>query len=206
MADGNALYGVIGVVAGAFVTGVAGVFGPLRLQRRNAEQQYATDRRTSDDAQVLRLIELRTKVRAWHTALQDIAQELTLRRAVNLERFEDLVHGRRDDASAAIDAGITGNVYFHQDNSTGGYGQWVDDRTRGHFDDATRERYVLVLDGLEAATRLTRGLVIKGAPLGADDRAALESASNEVSRARDQLAAVLLDRISEITGRPVRRV
>ncbi|MER5527786.1 hypothetical protein ABT075_24915 [Streptomyces sp. NPDC002677] len=43
------------VVAGALVTGAASVFGPLRLQRRNVEQQYAVDRRTSDDAQVLRL-------------------------------------------------------------------------------------------------------------------------------------------------------
>ncbi|MGP4004469.1 hypothetical protein [Streptomyces sp. 8N706] len=236
MVDGNALYGLVGAVAGALVTGVAGIFGPLKLQKRNAEQQYATDRRTSDDVEVQRLIDLRTTVRAWHTALQDIAQELELGRSVDFERFEQVVHGRREAASAAIDAGIRSDVYVHQINAFSGPTGDVPPlrvervqpapprlptatpdqgvapgrpsterrRPRSYFDHETRERFVLVLDVLEAATRLIRGLVIKGSQLQEDDRTDLDSALSEVSRARDRLATLLLDRIAEIRGRPIR--
>ncbi|MFI6341087.1 hypothetical protein [Streptomyces sp. NPDC050535] len=200
--------GLIGVIVGALVMGY---FGPLKLWKRNAELEKATARRRGADEEVQRLVDLRFTVRQWHSALQDIAQELQLGRSVELERFEQVVHGRREAVAAAVDACIPDGMFIGQQTShvethIGQQTSHVDTQSGRYSQFDPEGRLLLVLDVLEDATRLTRGLVIKGSALHEADRTALDSADRNISRVRDRLATLILDHVSAITGRPVRLV
>ncbi|WP_411108673.1 hypothetical protein [Streptomyces sp. c-19] len=87
--DIGALYGAIGALVGAGLTALGGVYGPLRLHRRQALQQEEEKLALWREAETARLLLIRVTSRAWLDALDRTVQELDACRPTDLERFDE---------------------------------------------------------------------------------------------------------------------
>ncbi|MFJ2771752.1 hypothetical protein [Streptomyces sp. NPDC087300] len=111
MADTNALYGVAGAIGGALIAGGAAVVGPLLLHRRGARQTGAADTRARIEAEVSRMIRMRSSSRGWLILLEDTARELTEGRAVDAAHFAAAVSTARAELSGALDEGMHDGIW-----------------------------------------------------------------------------------------------
>lgn len=89
MADIGALYGAVGALVGAGLTALGGVYGPLRLHRRQTEEQESEKLALWREAETARLLLIRVTSRAWLDALDRAVQELEAHRPMDLERFDE---------------------------------------------------------------------------------------------------------------------
>lgn len=104
MADIGALYGAIGALVGAGLTALGGVYGPLRLHRRQALEQESEKLALWREAETARLLLIRVTSRAWLDALGRAVQELEACRPTDLERFdEETVRLGKEAYEAGID-------------------------------------------------------------------------------------------------------
>ncbi|MFD9220013.1 hypothetical protein ACFWDI_08305 [Streptomyces sp. NPDC060064] len=210
MADTSALYGLLGALGGAGFTGLAAFYGPLRLHRRQAEQEASGAHEKRKEAEVARLLRMRTTGRAWLDALERTVQDLQANRPPDVDRFDEIVSRIRGEATEA------GYGLAHS-------GIWLGSApppphialsrttTRQieplHTDDeeaATAQSYVLAR--LREATREVRDDVLRCSQQQGEVRVEVLLALQGVREAREQLNTALLNRIEEVNGGPVQRL
>src|SRR5438046_6201758 len=111
----EALYGLLGALGGALITGAAAYWGPLQMQRRafaaerdrdEAARRDAEEARREEqlravsaevtskfqaqrEAETTRIIRMRTTTRAWSEFLARSIQDLGLGRPADVERFDE---------------------------------------------------------------------------------------------------------------------
>ncbi|WP_143060192.1 hypothetical protein [Streptomyces sp. TLI_105] len=101
MTDTDALYGLVGALGGAAVASLAAVWGPLRLHRRQAQQKQSEEQARQADLEISRLLRMRTAGRVWLDALERTVQDLEERRAVDAERFDEVIEERSRETTEA---------------------------------------------------------------------------------------------------------
>ncbi|MEU5286878.1 hypothetical protein N7925_00260 [Streptomyces sp. CA-278952] len=89
---------------GAGLTALGGVYGPLRLHRRQSLKQESEKLALWREAETARLLLIRVTSRAWLDALDRAVQELDACRPTDLERFdEETVRLGQEAYKAGID-------------------------------------------------------------------------------------------------------
>lgn len=194
MAD--ALYGLLGVVGGSLVTAVAGIWGPLQLQRRELNRQrdeltraQAESTRAQRDVLVAQAAEaivlMRTAAREWEQLLKRFAQDLSAGRSVDVSDFDSAVWSVRQEALAAVDRSVvTVGIWVEQDGSPA-FG---------------------LHSTLREATLLTRAMVLAGPPLSAEQQEELAQTLRTALEARLDFSRKLLDELESIARRSYRRI
>lgn len=121
----DALYGLIGGLAGSAITAATAYAGPLHLQRRSlveARQEAARARQREEAAReaaglreaeqartaerteaFMRLTRIRSTTREWDALLRRYVQDLTRRRRLSVENFDQEMEQAARDARAAVD-------------------------------------------------------------------------------------------------------
>lgn len=121
----DAVYGLIGVLGGSLVTAAVAYWGPLHQQRevaRQAESQQHADMRRAEmeieaaraqaeearrhvrnQAEIGRLVDVRSTLRSWQLVLDVALAEMQLAGALNLDRFRDQEHQAMTKSLRALD-------------------------------------------------------------------------------------------------------
>ncbi|MEV0443748.1 hypothetical protein AB0I84_22665 [Streptomyces spectabilis] len=103
MADA-ALLGSLAAVGGAIIGGTAAIVGPLLLHRRSNETQETERSRAIKEAEIERIVRLRTSTREWHELLIDAFDKLKMGVVPEADGFEAGVAAARREVSEAVDA------------------------------------------------------------------------------------------------------
>ncbi|MEW1907242.1 hypothetical protein AB0442_02140 [Kitasatospora sp. NPDC085895] len=192
--DSVAMYGLIGAVSAALIGACAAIFGPALLQRQRDRSEKSHGDRAENQAEVRRLINMRTTSRAWHLALQDAVQDLELGRFGDIERFDESVMGLRVAAGIAVDDTMNVGIWQFQGCSA---------RTGGPFvatEQPSDSRQIRLLNALDYATSIVRNCIINGPPIGAVQHARLIEALDSVAVARERLGEFIEGRVRLISG------
>ncbi|MFF7264160.1 hypothetical protein ACFZCL_28360 [Streptomyces sp. NPDC008159] len=205
MSDNGALYGLLGALGGAGIAGLATVFGPALLHRRQAEQRTSEERTLRREAEITRLLKMRTTGRAWVDALERTVQDLEAHRPVDIDRFDENVDRVSAEANEAGHALAHSGLWLSSQDTPphgvplvqappGGPGP---DSANGSASAALSQ----LLGRLREATRTVRAEVLRGpAPQGVPVAREVVEALQRVRAARAQLNAVLLEQIDHING------
>ncbi|WP_405798739.1 hypothetical protein [Streptomyces sp. NBC_01506] len=200
----EAVYGLLGALGGALVTGGATFWGPLqaqrsalRAQRRQAEATMRETEaanaevqgRANREAETTRVILMRTTTRTWHDLLARTIQDLKLGRLVDIESFDEAVAIARNSAQSALDHALHDGIWIHQS----GYGY-------PYPSESGSPEQSRVLHALRRVTELTRVAVIKQEPLDTVRTEELERALVKADEARGALSAALLNRLEQLMG------
>ncbi|MFE7528368.1 hypothetical protein ACFU7Y_22000 [Kitasatospora sp. NPDC057542] len=198
MADNSALYGLLGALGGASAAGLAAVYGPLRLHRRQAEQKASEEQTRQSETEIARLLKMRTTGRAWIDALERFVQDLQTHHPVDVNRFDEITAHVRQEATEA------GHALAHN-------GLWLgseDTHPRGipRLDTADGS-FSQLLGRLREATWEVRADVLRcSSDRESTVRSEVLEALEYVRAARAQLNAALLDQIDQINGGHTRRL
>ncbi|WP_306336767.1 hypothetical protein [Streptomyces sp. KL118A] len=106
MADNAALLGVISAVSGAAIGGISAIVGPLLLHRRGQERENRDRTNEAREAEVSRVVRIRSSTRKWHQILEDTYQDLKDDRTVSLDRFDEVINQVKEEATAALDEAL----------------------------------------------------------------------------------------------------
>lgn len=110
MVDSSVWFGVLGALGGAGVAGLAAVYGPLRLHRRQVEQKDAEKLALWREGETARLLLVRVTGRAWIDALERTVQDLEAGRPMDLERYDEVIVQVGSEAhKAGISVAFGGN-------------------------------------------------------------------------------------------------
>ncbi|MFE4306680.1 hypothetical protein ACFQ9H_28035 [Streptomyces sp. NPDC056517] len=205
----EALYGLLGALGGALITGAAAFWGPLQTQRRafaaererrSAEQERAaTAEETAQaqarrEAETTRIIRMRTTTRAWSDFLARAIQDLGLGRPVDADWFDEQALAVRNEAQSALDHALHDGLWIWQ-SSYGWPPQLPHPVPPAHSPEQIR-----VLGALGRATVLTREAVIRGERLDTMRVTALRNALDKADEARGALNAALFNRLEEVVS------
>ncbi|MGG7569400.1 hypothetical protein [Streptomyces sirii] len=200
MADTSAMYGLLGALGGAGVTGIAAIYGPLRLQRHQAGLKAAEEQVRQREKEIARLLKMRTMGRVWIDALERIVQDLQAHRPLEVDRFDEIT------SQAVLEAYKAGHDLVHD-------GIWLESTStppRGipalatssvGADGSTEVAASQILGRLRVATEALRADVLRRSmgeeiPVRDETLEALELAR----AARAQLNATILEQIELING------
>ncbi|MEV8406545.1 hypothetical protein AB0R12_12245 [Streptomyces niveus] len=207
MADSSVWFGVLGALGGAGVAGLAAVYGPLRLHRRQVKQKDAEKLALWREGETARLLLVRVTGRAWIDALERTVQDLEAGRPMDLERYDDVI---AQVSTEAHKAGIS--LAFR--------GAWVDSMdtmpqsvpippNAEERDIQAAEARARLLAGLREATRVVRAEILRRTVRPPEARG--NEVGQEVTDAMDRSRAaratlndVLSDEISHVTEVPPR--
>ncbi|WP_329391192.1 hypothetical protein [Streptomyces sp. NBC_01716] len=202
MADSSVWFGVLGALGGAGVAGLAAVYGPLRLHRRQVEQKDAEKLALWREGETARLLLVRVTGRAWIDALERTVQDLEAGRPMDLERYDDVI---AQVSTEAHKAGIS--LAFS--------GAWVDSMETlsqsvpippgvAEGDIQAAEARARLLAALREATRVVRAEILRRTvrPPEAEENEVSQEVADAMERsrvARATLNDVLSDEISHVT-------
>ncbi|MFE5841530.1 hypothetical protein ACFQ7N_07760 [Streptomyces niveus] len=207
MADSSVWFGVLGALGGAGVAGLAAVYGPLRLHRRQVKQKDAEKLALWREGETARLLLVRVTGRAWIDALERTVQDLEAGRPMDLERYDDVI---AQVSTEAHKAGIS--LAFR--------GAWVDSMdtmpqsvpippNAEERDIQAAEARARLLAGLREATRVVRAEILRRTvrPPEARENEVGQEVTDAMDRsraARATLNDVLSDEISHVAEVPPR--
>ncbi|MEV7189980.1 hypothetical protein [Kitasatospora sp. NPDC093102] len=198
MADNSALYGLLGALGGASAAGLAAVYGPLRLHRRQAEQKASEEQARQSETEIARLLKMRTTGRAWIDALERFVQDLQTQHPVDVNRFDEITDHVIREATEAGHA-LAHNGLWLGSQDTPPHGTPRPDTADGSFSE--------LLGHLREATREVRADVLRcSSHRESTARSEVLEALERVRAARAQLNAALLDQIDQINGGHTRRL
>lgn len=193
MTDTGALYGLLGALGGAAVAGLAAVYGPLRLYRRQAEQKAKEEKARQSETETARLLKMRTTGRAWIDALERVVQDLQAHHSVEVDRFDEIMVQLSREATEAGHALAHNGLWLESQDTPphgiplgGGSAFIALSQLLGRLREATREVRADVL----------RRPLQRESPVRSEVLEALE----QVRAARAQLNAALLDQVDQING------
>lgn len=165
----DAVYGLLGALAGAIVAGAATFYGPLQVQKRalreaSAERQStlasaaASRQSESQRAQVARVVQVRKAMAAWDNLLWRTFRLLE-NGIVDPMVFSQAAEQVRTDASTALYEALNDGLYIPGTQGSDGrewleFGDYPDLR-----DDPTESRWVL--DKFEEATEALNAMITK---------------------------------------------
>lgn len=202
MSDNGALYGLLGALGGAGIAGLATVYGPALLHRRQSEQRTSEEQTRRREAEITRLLKMRTTGRAWVDALERTVQDLEAHRPVDVDRFDESIDRVRAEATEA------GHALAHS-------GLWLESQDTpphgipseaGNVNGSASAALSQLLGRLREATREVRAEVLQSpARQEVPVRREVLEALEQVRAARAQLNAVLLEQIDHINGGRARR-
>ncbi|MFI0156464.1 hypothetical protein [Streptomyces lydicus] len=204
MTDTGALYGLLGALGGAAAAGLAAVYGPLRLHRRQAEQKAKEEKARQSERETARLLKMRTTGRAWIDALERVVQDLQAHHSVEVDRFDEIMVQLSREATEAGHALAHNGLWLEsQDTPPHGIPQ-VPAPGEARLHDGGGSAFIALsqlLGRLREATRevradVLRRLLQRESPVRSEVLEALE----QVRAARAQLNAALLDQIEQIIG------
>ncbi|MFC9616638.1 hypothetical protein [Streptomyces sp. NPDC056938] len=221
----EALYGLLGALGGALITGAAAYWGPLQMQRRAfaaererdetarreaeaarreeqlraASAEQASQFQAQREAETTRIIKMRTTTRAWSDFLARSIQDLGLGRPVDVERFDEQALATRNDAHSALDHALHDGIWIWQ-SSYGWPPQQHGAPLQHWVPPAHSPEQLRVRTALARVTELTREAVIKGEQLDTEGVAALRNALDKADEARGALNAALFNRLEEVIG------
>ncbi|MFF7656146.1 hypothetical protein ACFZCY_41035 [Streptomyces sp. NPDC007983] len=204
MTDTGALYGLLGALGGAAVAGLAAVYGPLRLHRRQAEQKAKEEKARQSEIETARLLKMRTTGRAWIDALERVVQDLQAHHSVEVDRFDEIMVQLSREATEAGHA-LAHNGLWLESQDTPPHGIPLVPAPGGaRLNDGGGSGFIALsqlLGRLREATREVRADVLRR-PLQRESpvRSEVLEALEQVRAARAQLNAVLLDQIDQING------
>ncbi len=210
MTDTGALYGLLGALGGAAIAGLAAIYGPTRLHRRQAEQRTSEEQTRRKEAETARLLKMRTTGRAWVDALERTVQDLEAHRPVDVDRFDETMDRVGAEATEAGHALAHSGLWLEsQDTPPHGIPSvWVapDGPEPGSVEGSTSAALSQLLRWLREATREVRTDVLRS-PVqpGIPVRRQVLEALERVRAARAQLNAVLLEQIDHVNGGRTRR-
>lgn len=128
--DGTVVGGLVGVVAGAVATVLAGYLGPLKVQRRQAELAFAMQqhqerqealrrREARQEQRVSRIANLRHVGREWIDYLEVNLRRLEALEVVDLSTFDETVARLKKEAHLAASEMMVDGVWISSGNTTG---------------------------------------------------------------------------------------
>jgi len=210
MTDNGALYGLLGALGGASVAGLAAVYGPLRLHRRQAEQKASEEQDRQSETEITRLLKMRTTGRVWIDALERFVQDLQSHHPVDINRFDEITARISREATEAGHA-LAHNGLWLESQDTPPYGISLVLAPEGSRpDDADGSAFSALsqlLGRLREATREVRADVLRrSSHRESPVRSEVQEALERVKAARAQLNAALLDQIDQINGGHTRRL
>lgn len=193
----EAVYGLLGALSGALITGAAAYWGPLQVQRRALEAERevraqaererfeaaASHRRT---ARLSRIITIRTTAREWSDVLGSTLTQLLSGQPVELKEFDRQVTPVRNSAQSALDQALHDGIWIQQ-TSHPVYGP-----APSHL--AGMEP-ALTLDALGHVTDLIRIALANGIASGDHRTEELKDAYDKAQEARGRLSHALLNRL-----------
>ncbi|MEU8569550.1 hypothetical protein AB0C51_14500 [Streptomyces pathocidini] len=209
MADNSALYGLLGALGGAAITSLAAFYGPLRLHRRQARQRQDEERAQLKEAELDRLLRMRSTGRGWLDALERTVQDLEAGRAPDVDRFDESVQvlsreGTVAAYSLAHDGIWLASVPPPARRAPSESGPPEASEPPGAL---AAEARSYLLDCLRSATREVRTDVLHcSLRQESSVRPEVLAALDRVREARQRLNAALLDRIEEVNGEPAQQM
>ncbi|MFD4630939.1 hypothetical protein ACFVYR_08915 [Streptomyces sp. NPDC058284] len=210
MTDTGALYGLLGAVGGAAVAGLAAVYGPLRLHRRQVEQKASEEQASQSEIEIARLLKMRTTGRAWIDALERFVQDLQAHHPVGVDRFDEIMLQASREATEAGHALAHSGLWLESQDTPPHGTPLVPALGGARPDDADGSALIALsqlLGRLREATREVRADVLqRPLPREGPVRSEVLEALERVRAARAQLNAALLDQIGQINGGHTRRL
>ncbi|MFI1963086.1 hypothetical protein ACH429_02900 [Streptomyces pathocidini] len=211
MADNSALYGLLGALGGAAITSLAAFYGPLRLHRRQARQRQDEERALRKEAELDRLLRMRSTGRGWLDALERTVQDLEAGRAPDVDRFdEDIRELSREGTEAAYSLAHSGIWLASTPPPPWRATAEADPPEASPPSGAlAAEARSHLLDCLRRASREVRTDVLRHSlerGPGSSVRPEVLAALDRVREAREHLNATLLDRIEEVNGGPAQQL
>ncbi|MFB7091175.1 hypothetical protein [Streptomyces sp. NPDC056296] len=177
------LYGLIGAVGGALVAGVLAYVTQRRGQRHAARLAKAEEA-------TVRIVRIRTTVRAWYEFLDHTAQDLRLERPVDALAFGETASRLASEVQEALDSLARDGIWFRQGRYTAG----TDGEPEG------------ITELLASATRRLKEALAPGPPSWADAEAEVLELLGHVQLERAGLSTLLMDLIESYTEERVRVV
>lgn len=195
---------------GAGIAGLATVYGPALLHRRQSEQRTSEEQTRRRETEITRLLKMRTTGRAWVDALERTVQDLEAHRPVDVDRFDESIDRVSAETTEAGHALAHSGLWLEsQDTPPHGIPlvQAPPGRPEaGNANGSASATLSQLLGRLREATHEVRAEVLQSparpeVPVRREVLEALE----QVRAARAQLNAVLLEQIDHINGGRARR-
>ncbi|TDU73539.1 hypothetical protein [Streptomyces sp. KS 21] len=194
----EAVYGLLGALGGALITGAGAYWGPVHLQRHTLTAQREQAEASRREAETTRIILMRTTTRVWRDLLERTIQDLELGRQVDIEAFDDATFVARSGAQSALDHALHDGIWIRQSGYGYPSGSPLDGSPQQQASRSEEQSHVL--QTLERVTALTRAAVIVSEPLGTGGRSVLRSALDGADKARGALSSALLNRLEQVMG------
>ncbi|WP_406129323.1 hypothetical protein OHQ89_47475 [Streptomyces canus] len=183
----EAVFGLLGALGGALITAAAAYWGPWRVAQAAREEAWLVDARARRDAEISRIILMRTTARTWRDLLADSIAMLGLGVPVDRTSFEEKVTAARNAAQSAFDHALHDGIWIPQ----GPYGS----RFAGDHP---------VMYEFNRLTDLVRSeieTVASGESVGPLERERLQAllrAQGEADAARGELSSFFLERLERL--------
>lgn len=110
----EAVFGLLGALGGALITAAAAYWGPWRVAQAAREEAWLVDARARRDAEISRIILMRTTARTWRDLLADSIAMLGLGVPVDRTSFEEKVTAARNAAQSAFDHALHDGIWIPQ--------------------------------------------------------------------------------------------
>ncbi|MFD7921337.1 hypothetical protein ACFV3R_19180 [Streptomyces sp. NPDC059740] len=187
----DAVYGLVGALGGALLTAGVAYWGPLHQQREAARQTAEAQRRTSLEAEVGRLVDIRSTLRTWQRVLDDAFALMVLGAPLDLDEFKAAEAEAKSRALRALDEVMRDGWYI----PVSSYG--LPGPSGGP---APHSRLVEVLT--EMGQRIRR-LGLAGRSVAREEAEAQEfhALSVEAGRERGEMSEIIQDRLENMAVR-----
>ncbi|MFF4353823.1 hypothetical protein [Streptomyces sp. NPDC001530] len=211
----DAVYGLVGALGGSLLTAAVAYWGPLHQQReaaKQAELQRSADLRRAEmeieaaraqaeearrhveiQAQIGRLVEVRSTLRAWQFLLDGALAEMKVVGSLDLDRFREEEQEAMRKGVRALDEVMHDQWYVpisHYELAPGDPPtEWMD---RSFSPNG------LLVEALKEYGARIRALVLAGRPASVEDMRKIDRLRAEASRERGVMSEIIEDRLATI--------
>lgn len=110
----EAIYGLLGALGGALITAGAAYWGPWRVAQATRKDAHEVEARARREAEITRIIAMRTTTRLWRNHLAQIISTLQAGLPTDHASFYDAVATARNAAQSALDHALHDGIWVKQ--------------------------------------------------------------------------------------------
>lgn len=125
----EAVYGLLGALGGALITAGAGYWGPWRMAQATRRDAREAGARVRIEAEITRIIAMRTTTRLWRNHLAQAISTLELGLSAGHAPFDEAVTTARNAAQSALGHALHDGIWVRQTS----YGTPFDDPDDGEI-------------------------------------------------------------------------
>ncbi|MFE2736754.1 hypothetical protein [Streptomyces sp. NPDC057889] len=200
----DAVYGLVGALGGSLVTAAVAYWGPLHQQRevaKQAELQRSAELRRAEieieaaraqaeearkhlrnQAEIGRLVDVRSTLRAWELVLDDAFLEMRISSTFDVDRFRETEQEAMAKGLRALDEVMHDDWYV----------------VISYYGDPTHGPHLNLVEPLKECGERIKALGLAGRLPSAEEQEELDELRDQISHARGQMSEIIAERLDSI--------